>query len=92
LAVFYGLKEQGEKMSFLDIMLLGALLTESVLLIVLAHFYNKEKEKVQIEKTKRAEDKEYIDIFIEHLEKRAETYEILLEFKRILEEAYKDAI
>ncbi|MFV0241130.1 MAG: hypothetical protein ACK5H4_13960 [Lacrimispora sphenoides] len=79
-------------MSFLDIMLLGALLTESVLLVALAHFYNKEKEKVQIEKTKRAEDKEYIYIFIEHLEKRAETYEILLEFKRILEEAYKDAI
>ena len=81
-------------MSFLDIMLMGALLTESVLLILLAHFYKKEKEKekVQIEKTKRAEDKEYIDVFIEHLEKRAETYEILLEFKRILEEAYKDAI
>jgi len=63
-----------------------------VLLILLAHFYKKEKEKVQIEKIKRAEDKEYIDVFIEHLEKRAETYEILLEFKRILEEAYKDAI
>ena len=39
-------------MSFLDIMLMGALLTESVLLILLAHFYKKEKEKVQIEKTK----------------------------------------
>jgi len=46
LAVFYGSKEQGEKMSFLDIMLMGALLTESVLLILLAHFYKKEKEKV----------------------------------------------
>jgi hypothetical protein len=92
LAVFYGSKEQGEKMSFLDIILTGALIAESVLLILLVHFYKKEKERVQIEKTKRAEDKKYIDIFIEHLEKRAETYEILLEFKRILEEAYKDAI
>jgi hypothetical protein len=92
LAVFYGLKEQGEKMSFLDIILTGALIAESVLIILLVHFYKTEKEKVEIEKTKRAEDKEYIDIFIEHLEKRAETYEILLEFKRILEEAYKDAI
>ncbi|HCD45438.1 MAG TPA: hypothetical protein DEQ64_17245 [Lachnoclostridium sp.] len=79
-------------MSFLDIILTGALIAESVLLILLVHFYKKEKERVQIEKTKRAEDKKYIDIFIEHLEKRAETYEILLEFKRILEEAYKDAI
>ncbi|GLC82755.1 hypothetical protein [Lacrimispora brassicae] len=79
-------------MSFLDIILMGALLIESALLILLVHFYKKEKEKVQVEKVKRAEDKEYIDVFIEHLEKRAETYEILLEFKRILEESYKDAI
>ncbi len=79
-------------MSFLDILLIGALFVESALLILLFHFYKKEKERVQMEKTKRAEDKEYIDIFIEHLEKRAETYEILLEFKRILEETYKDAI
>ncbi len=79
-------------MSNLDIMLVSALLIESVLLILLVHSYNKEKEKVQVEKNKRAEDKEYIDVFIEHLEKRSETYEILLEFKRILEETYMDAI
>lgn len=79
-------------MSFLDIILMSALFIESALLILLVHFYKKEKEKVQVEKVKRAEDKEYIDVFIEHLEKRAETYEILLEFKRILEESYKDAI
>lgn len=76
-------------MSFLDTILTSALFAESVLLILLVHFYKKEKEKVQVEKTKRAEDKQYIDIFIEHLEKRAETYEILLEFKRILEETHK---
>ena len=79
-------------MSFLDIILVGALFVERALLILLVNFYQKEKEKVQTEKIKRAEDKAYIDIFIEHLEKRAETYEILLEFKRILEESYKDAI
>ncbi|WP_077610641.1 hypothetical protein [Clostridium sp. Marseille-P2415] len=77
-------------MSFIDIMLGGALIIESVLLIIIICFYKKVKERLRIEKIKRAEDKKYIDIFIEHLEKRAETYEILLEFKRILEETLKD--
>ena len=77
-------------MSFIDIILAGALIIETFILIVIIYFYIKEKENVRIEKLKRAEDKAYIDIFIEHLEKRAETYEILLEFKRILEETLKE--
>lgn len=77
-------------MSFIDIMLGGALIIESVFLVIIIGFYKRIKEKLRIEKIKRAEDKKYIDIFIEHLEKRTETYEILLEFKRILEETLKD--
>jgi hypothetical protein len=77
-------------MSLLDLLLGSALIIESLFLVVFICFYKKEKAKAKLEKIKRAEERKYLNIFLEHIEKQSETYEILLEFKRILEDSLKD--
>ncbi len=77
-------------MNNIVVILGSAFIIESLFLIVSLFLYINEKEKVQIERIKREEEKVCINIFIEFLEKRVETYELLFEFKHILNETLKE--
>lgn len=77
-------------MSLLDLFMGGALIIESLFLAAFICFYRKEKAKARLEKIKREEEKKYLNIFLEHIDKQSETYEIMLEFNRILEDSLRD--
>jgi hypothetical protein len=85
-------KNRGKNMRFLSTILTGALISESMFLVLMIYFYKREKEKVQLEKKRRAEDREYIDLFLENIEKRTKIYGLFREFEKILDGTCKDVI